>query len=588
MADERYTVAADETPVAAVTLGDHESALARGRAAFAAGDWHAATDFFRGLVDSPKYGAEANYGLGMIALAQGRTVEAEALFVSSLTRDKRHANALYQLAKLKQPTAPQQAAAMFAGVLTINPNHVSAFQHLAELRSAAARPEVSRQSDPGKSPILAEPDPGRTPVLTKSPDEASRELRPPEPAGVAAADACYDRGMVALAGGRAEEAQSCFGAALEQDPLHANSLYQLAKLREPTAPDEAAAMYGRVLGINAFHVSALKRLSDLRNTNSHVEGSSREHVLDGDRAHAETDHRCGPQAPRPAGDAPSSDADLSGPGHAVERFLRQDPSPQSREAVELIDKLRLTVNGLAFSAQLDRLIAPALRLIGAAFLVAGGVRAGEILLFAPPFASSYWSAAVGLALMFAAWVLESANWHGRYSADTPSGKSEPPAGRPRKPAARMAFGLAVLVGAGAVGVGLLLRNQSPPYEFPTLLTDSLICAVVLWAAFVAYRYLWARRTTIEIANGRLYSKTGILATSTKPYELWLVQGVGVYQSFLNKLTNDGTLIIRLVGRKEVAIPGLRKESELYDLSKELDDLRTLLRANPMVKGIVQE
>lgn len=140
------TILADGQSDASLGTEAEDAVLARARAALAARQWQSSAELFRRLLDSVSYGAEAHYGLGMIALAHRKQEEAEALFVAALRRDKRHANSLYQIAKLRERTSPQEAAAIYSQVLDIDPGHVSAADRLAHLRSELTRKATSRSS----------------------------------------------------------------------------------------------------------------------------------------------------------------------------------------------------------------------------------------------------------------------------------------------------------------------------------------------------------------------------------------------------------------------------------------------------------
>ena len=80
----------------------------------------------------------------------------------------------------------------------------------------------------------------------------------------------------------------------------------------------------------------------------------------------------------------------------------------------------------------------------------------------------------------------------------------------------------------------------------------------------------------------------LFAQDAKSTELWRVKQIDMHRSIPNLLTGDGTLILTLNDDKtKILITGLATHSQLKKMRVQLMDLIVALRANPMIKGIVQ-
>ena len=140
-----------------------EQVLRSAKAAYAKRDFKASARTFQELVHSPVYAAEAYYGLGMVALAEGRRQEADKLFGACINADRAHANAWYQLGQLRESQSPAEASQFYQEALRLNPQHAGARRKLG-----AGRGTRPSQQAPGRPaypsfPIArgAAPDTGR-------------------------------------------------------------------------------------------------------------------------------------------------------------------------------------------------------------------------------------------------------------------------------------------------------------------------------------------------------------------------------------------------------------------------------------------
>jgi membrane protein YdbS with pleckstrin-like domain len=106
-----------------------------------------------------------------------------------------------------------------------------------------------------------------------------------------------------------------------------------------------------------------------------------------------------------------------------------------------------------------------------------------------------------------------------------------------------------------------------------------------------WRFLEWHNTRYTIIHGRIYVKVGVFQKKTVPYELFRVRYINLEQSFLQRLTKDGTLVIDLeIERGEpkvVRITGLARGEELEAIHRKLINLVGLLRSIPELKGFIQ-
>jgi hypothetical protein len=126
-----------------------DQVLSSAKAAFGRRDFEGSAAAFAKLISSPTHAAEAFYGLGMIALAQGRAQSGEKLFKASLGADPAHANSWYQLGQLTESQSPSDASRLYREALRHNPRHAGAIQKLrvAHVTGATRPAEVPRPSN---------------------------------------------------------------------------------------------------------------------------------------------------------------------------------------------------------------------------------------------------------------------------------------------------------------------------------------------------------------------------------------------------------------------------------------------------------
>jgi hypothetical protein len=149
----------------------------------------------------------------------------------------------------------------------------------------------------------------------------------------------YGLGMTALAEGNQDSAQANFLIALGFDPRHANSLYQLGRLRENADTKGARDLYRQALASNPGHASARARLQALGGLDT-TEPARLQVVGEG------AFHLRAPEALDTVGGIEE---------RGVYDLLRQDQSEYSRAAVRLIESLNMSRH-LRIRAHLLRLI----------------------------------------------------------------------------------------------------------------------------------------------------------------------------------------------------------------------------------------
>lgn len=133
--------------------------------------------------------------------------------------------------------------------------------------------------------------------------------------------------------------------------------------------------------------------------------------------------------------------------------------------------------------------------------------------------------------------------------------------------------------------------QSPiAQSATTLIVFASIALGILLIAKVVTSILKVKTTTITIDKGRLQITKGILSREQQNYELYRVQDIELHQSFVNRLTHDGTLALHIVpGRGEahlVKISGLSSIDELRIMFDRLRNLILLLRSGTWGKGVI--
>jgi hypothetical protein len=94
---------------------------------------------------------------------------------------------------------------------------------------------------------------------------------------------------------------------------------------------------------------------------------------------------------------------------------------------------------------------------------------------------------------------------------------------------------------------------------------------------------------VEISEGRIVVVTGIFSRKKIMNELYRVSDIEVRQTFFNRLTGDGTLILTFEsGGKvtdQIELRGNAKFDRLDEMSKKLRELVLLLRTSPYGTGI---
>jgi hypothetical protein len=102
--------------------------------------------------------------------------------------------------------------------------------------------------------------------------------------------------------------------------------------------------------------------------------------------------------------------------------------------------------------------------------------------------------------------------------------------------------------------------------------------------------LRVKSTKVTLDKGRLQVSAGIFGRGQGNKELYRVEDVGLYQTFLNRLTGDGTLTLLVAsghgGTEAVALKGLARIDQLRELFEQLRSLVLLLRTGAWGKGII--
>lgn len=188
---------------------------------------------------------------------------------------------------------------------------------ITQLATAAPSPVAGTRG----ADLLAE---GRALLEGRRYDESRRIFLKATAIPEAAAEAHYGLGMLALSQGDAPLAQGYFGEAVRIDPQHANALFQLGYINEQNnAAADALDFYRRALSANPAHAAALARMRQLGGGNTGPAPS--------------------PGVPAQSGAYQSVQGDLGGYQYGVYEFLRQDGSALSKQAVALMDALKIEV-----------------------------------------------------------------------------------------------------------------------------------------------------------------------------------------------------------------------------------------------------
>jgi len=167
--------------------------------------------------------------------------------------------------------------------------------------------------------------------------------------------------------------------------------------------------------------------------------------------------------------------------------------------------------------------------------------------------------------------------------------------RPRKSAYLGSF----LMRAGCLLLGLLILEFAIAYfglagarrasVFPlsgvaTILVVALVCLTGLPLLLL---FLRVRTTEYALSEGQLVVSSGVLRRSTNYFQLYhVLPDIGVEQTFLNRLTHDGQLVLPM-DKETIELNGLARIDELKRIADRLRNLIILLRSNPNLKGIIR-
>jgi hypothetical protein len=103
--------------------------------------------------------------------------------------------------------------------------------------------------------------------------------------------------------------------------------------------------------------------------------------------------------------------------------------------------------------------------------------------------------------------------------------------------------------------------------------------------------LKVKNTKITLDKGRLQILEGIFSKQQHNIELYRVEDIEMHQTFFNRLTGDGTLILQAAGgrggaTKPVSLCGLAGIDQLRQLFEQLRNLVLLLRTGAWGKGVI--
>jgi hypothetical protein len=151
------------------------------------------------------------------------------------------------------------------------------------------------------------------------------------------------------------------------------------------------------------------------------------------------------------------------------------------------------------------------------------------------------------------------------------------------------FGLILL---SAFGISLSLLSTGTLDKTTAMLIMIILSLGGLWGLFEVVssvlHYLRIVNMEYKIDKGRFQVKQGIFGKTTKTYELLRVHDIELKQSFINRLTGDGTLIFHIENEpKPLVVKGLVKGKKLDETYQQFVTLVSLLRFNPNAKGFIQ-
>lgn len=113
----------------------------------------------------------------------------------------------------------------------------------------------------------------------------------------------------------------------------------------------------------------------------------------------------------------------------------------------------------------------------------------------------------------------------------------------------------------------------------------------LWGLYTIIRgifhYLHIKSIEYTIDQGRIQIRRGIFSRDITSYDLFHIREIELRQSFLNRLTQDGTLIFTIENEASpLIIKGLLKGAQLDKTYQNFLTLVSLLRQNPSLKGFI--
>jgi tetratricopeptide (TPR) repeat protein len=311
--------------------------------------------------------------------------------------------------------------------------------------------------------------------------------------------------------------------------------------------EEARTLFVRAIERDRSHANALYYLGELGNTRAEAE-SFFSAALAANPKHVGANEKL-----KELRDANAATAQSPRVGLGVYEYLKQDPTALSQQSVRLIESLRM-----------DR------RLRAAAFIdEAVAITIGALVLLA--------------ALSFAIYGFTRLN-----GAGTVVRGPEPASPRPivsaqsLKPLPLGSNVRIVLPGGPGPGPSAPLANPAAPFAF----VAGVIA--VLWLLTLGVLAAKIRGVRARFEDGRIYCTRGIFRKDLTTTDLWLVSNITLNRSLWNRMTGDGELrFYGSAGKTLQRLKGLAREPELDDIYQRLQDLKFALRANPVVKGIIQ-
>jgi hypothetical protein len=114
-----------------------------------------------------------------------------------------------------------------------------------------------------------------------------------------------------------------------------------------------------------------------------------------------------------------------------------------------------------------------------------------------------------------------------------------------------------------------------------------VLAVVGATVLVIFTALRTVTTRYRVSDGWLTVERGVFSATQDRIALWRITGGTLIQSLANRMTGEGTLLLDIHGQPPCMVTGIKPRPELDEYLTQLMMAATALRANPMVKGIIQ-